>query len=106
MVAVIVGIGILAMGTCAFVVHRVVSRSHIENHDGNVKVETPFGSVNTTQDPAEAARSVGVDLYPGATVSKEGNANLSFGGMHTATVQLETDDAPSAVNDFYKSKLP
>ena len=105
-VAVIVGIGILAMGTCAFVVHRVVSRSHIENRDGNVKVETPFGSVSTTQDPAEAARSVGVDLYPGATVSKEGNANLSFAGMHTATVQLETDDAPSAVSDFYKSKLP
>ncbi|MGH9552490.1 MAG: zinc ribbon domain-containing protein [Terriglobales bacterium] len=104
--AVIIGIAILAMGTCAFVVHRVVSRSHIENRNGNVKVETPFGSVDTTQDPAEAARSVGVDLYPGATVNKEGTANLSFGGMHTSTVQLETDDTPSAVHEFYKSKLP
>lgn len=104
--AVVVGIGILAMGTCAFMVHRVVSRSHIEEHDGNVKVETPFGSMNTSQDPKEAVRSVGVDLYPGATVAKEGTSNMTFGGMHTSTVQLETDDAPNAVNDFYKAKFP
>jgi hypothetical protein len=104
--AVIVGLVILSMGTCAFMVHRAVSRMHLREQDGNVHVDTPFGSVDSTQDPAEAARNVGVDLYPGATVAKNGSANLSIGGMHTATVELETNDPPSAVYDFYKSKLP
>ena len=103
--AVIVGLGILGMGTCAFMVHRALHRMH-RNSDGNVHMETPFGTVDSTQDPAEAARNVGVDLYPGATVAKEGSANMTIGGMHTASVELETSDSPSAVNDFYKAKFP
>ena len=70
-------------------------------------VDTPFGSVvDSTQDPAEASKNVGVDLYPGATVAKNGSANMTIGGMHTATVELDTSDSPSAVNDFYKAKFP
>jgi hypothetical protein len=104
--AVIVGLAILSMGTCAFMVHRAVSRMHVRDQDGNVHVETPFGTVDSTEDPAEAAKNVGVDLYPGATVAKNGSANMTIGSMHTATVELDTSDSPSAVNDFYKSKFP
>src|ERR1019366_9764925 len=87
--AVIVGLGILSMGTCAFMVHRALHRMHVRDHDGNVHVETPFGTVDSTEDPNEAARNVGVDLYPGATVAKEGSANMTIGSMHTATVTLD-----------------
>jgi hypothetical protein len=104
--AVIVGLGILSMGTCAFMVRRALHRMHVREHDGNVHVETPFGTVDSTEDPNEAARNVGVDLYPGATVAKEGSANMTIGSMHTATVTLDTSDPPSAINDFYKSKFP
>jgi hypothetical protein len=104
--AVVIGLGILGVGVTAFFIHRAVSRFHMENRDGNVHVDTPFGTVDSTQDPAEAARNVGVDLYPGATVAKNGSANMTIGSMHTATVELDTSDSPSAVNDFYKSKLP
>jgi zinc-ribbon domain len=104
--AVIIGLGILGAGTAAYFVHRAVSKFHMENKDGNVHVETPFGSVESTQDPNEAARNVGVELYPGATVAKDGSANMTIGGMHTASVELDTSDPPSAVNDFYKSKFP
>jgi hypothetical protein len=104
--AVIVGLAILSMGTCAFLVRRAIHRVHVREHDGQVHVDTPFGSVDSTQDPDEAARNVGVDIYPGATVLKNGSSKVNIGGMHTATVLLESDDSPSAVNDFYKSKFP
>jgi len=104
--AVIAGLVILSMGTCAFMVHRAVHRMHVRTEDGNVHVDTPFGTLDSTQDANEAAKNVGVDLYPGATVAKEGSANMTIGGMHTATVELDTSDSPSAVNDFYKSKFP
>lgn len=104
--AVVVGLGLLSMGTCAFLVHRAINGMHVREQNGNVHVETPFGTVDSTQDPNEAARNVGVDLYPGATVAKGGSANVTFGGMHTAAVELDTSDPASAVNDFYKSKFP
>jgi hypothetical protein len=105
-VAVIIGLGILGMGTLAFVVHRVVSRSHVVTQDGSVKVDTPFGSVESTQDPNVAAQNVGVDIYPGATVMKDGAANVTFGNMHTAAAEFETDDPVANVASFYKSKFP
>ncbi len=105
--AVVIGIGILSLGVAGFFIHRAVSRFRVENDkNGSVHVDTPFGTVDSSQDPADAARNVGVDLYPGATVTKEGSANMTIGGMHTATVTLETSDSPSAVSDFYKSKFP
>jgi len=105
-VAVIVGLGILGAGTMAFLVHRAISRTHFHQQNGEVRVDTPFGSVESTQDPNEAARNVGVDIYPGATVVQGGAANMTFGGMHTAAVEFESGDPPSAVADFYKSKFP
>ena len=63
-------------------------------------------TVESTEDPSQAARSVGVELYPGATVAKGGSANVTIGNIHTATVQLETSDSPATVNEFYKAKFP
>ena len=58
-VAVIVVLGILAVGTFSFIGYRIAKRSRIHNENGNVRVETPFGSVNTSTDPDEAARNLG-----------------------------------------------
>src|ERR1022692_1040683 len=44
-VAVIVVLGILGIGTLAFIVRQIAHRSHIENRDENVRVETHFGKV-------------------------------------------------------------
>jgi hypothetical protein len=62
--------------------------------------------VESTNDPDEAAHSLGIDVYPGATVVKGSTANLTFGQTHTAAAEFETYDAPNTVADFYKSKLP
>jgi hypothetical protein len=103
-VAVIVVLGILGIGTLTFIVRRIAHRSHIENRDGNVRVETPFGTVQSTNDPEQASRDLGVDLYPGAHVLKGNSATI--GGMHTVEAEFESDDPAEKVSAFYSSKFP
>jgi hypothetical protein len=103
-VAAIVVLGILGIGTLAFVIRRIAHNSHIKNEDGNVRVETPFGTVQSTNNPDEAVRNLGVDPYPGARV-REGNS-ATIGGMHTVTAEFESDDSVDKVMAFYSSRLP
>lgn len=105
-VAVVVGLGILGVAAVSFIAYRVASHSRVHNENGNVRVETPFGTVNSTTDPDETARNLGIDVYPGAEVVKGTASNMAIGSMHTANADFETSDAPSAVADFYKSKVP
>jgi hypothetical protein len=105
-VAVIVCLGILGMGTMAFFVHRAISRSHVREHNGDVHIETPFGNVDSTSNPDEAAQNLGVDLYPGATVVKGGAANMNIGSMHTSAAEFETSDPAATVAAFYQGKFP
>ena len=69
-VGVIVLAGILGVASLGFFAWRFARHAHVRQDGDNVTVETPFGSVQTTRDPEEAARALGVDLYPGAEVSK------------------------------------
>ena len=103
-VAVIFVVGVLGVGTLVFVVRRVAQNSHVRNRDGNVRVETPFGTVQSTNNPDEASRNLGIDLYPGARVLKGNTA--SIGGMHTVEAEFESDDPAEKVMAFYSSKFP
>ena len=105
-VGVIVLIGILGVASVGFFAWRIAHHTHVRQEGDNVKVETPFGTVQSTNDPQEAARNLGVDVYPGAKVLKEGTASASFGGIHSVTVNLESSDSIDKVTNFYKSKLP
>jgi flagellar basal body-associated protein FliL len=103
-VAVIFVLGVLGIGTLVFVVRRVAQHSHVRNKDGNVRVETPFGTVQSTNNPDEASRSLGVDLYPGARVLKGNTA--AIGGMHTVEAEFESDDPAEKIMAFYSAKFP
>ena len=105
-VAVVVGLGILGVAAISFVGYRIAQRSRIHNENGNVRVETPFGTVNTNVDPDEAARNLGIELYPGAEVVKGTASAVDLGNMHTAAAEFETSDPASTVAEFYKSKVP
>jgi hypothetical protein len=105
-VAVIVGLGILGIAAVSFIGYRIASHTRVHNRDGNVRVETPFGTVQSTTDPEVAARDLGIDSYPGATVVKGTTSKMNMGNMHTAAADFETSDSPSTVADFYKSKVP
>ncbi|MFZ0731674.1 MAG: zinc ribbon domain-containing protein [Candidatus Sulfotelmatobacter sp.] len=105
-VGVIVLISILGMVTCGVVFHRIINRSRVQQNGNNVKVETPFGNVETTQDPAEAAKNLGIDLYPGAQSQRGGTSSVSFGSFHTVTASFTSADSVDKVCTFYKSKFP
>jgi len=104
-VAVIVGIGILGMVTCGIVLHRIAKSSHVTQEGDKVKVETPFGTINAN-DPEQAVKDLGVDVYPGAQAQKAGSADLTFGGIHTVTANFTSSDSADKVCNFYKSKFP
>ena len=102
--AVILAIGILGIGTLTFLVRRIAHHHRIDNNDGNVRVETPFGAVQSSNDPDEASRNLGIDIYPGARVLT-GNSAI-VGKMHTVEAEFESDDSAQKVMAFYTSKLP
>jgi hypothetical protein len=105
-VAAVVLVGVVAIaGLTLFALH-VARRTHIENRDGNVRIESPVGTVETTTDPSNISRDLGVDLYPNAHLLKGNAANVSIAGMHTVAAEFETDDPVEKVADFYKSKFP
>ena len=105
-VGVIVLLGILSVGSVAFFAWRIARHAHVRQDGNNVKVETPFGNVETTQDPHDAARNLGVEIYPGAEVLKDGSASATFAGVHTASVSSESTDSVDKIASFYKGKFP
>jgi hypothetical protein len=105
-VAVIVLVGILGIATIGIVGYRIAKSSHVSQNGDHMKVDTPFGSVETSKDPDQAAKDLGVDLYPGAEVQRNGASSASFGGIRTVTAVFESSDAPDKVCNFYKSRFP
>ena len=102
----IVLLGILGMVTCGIVIHRIAKSARVSQKGDNVKVETPFGSVETNNDPQKVADELGIDIYPGAQVQKNGTASVSFGSLRTVTAIFESSDSVDKVCDFYRSKFP
>jgi hypothetical protein len=105
-VAVFVGLGVLGVGTAAFIGWRIAHHTRITDKDGNVRVESPFGTIESSNNADETARNLGVDIYPGAKMRKGNSANISIAGMHTVSAEYETDDAADKVADFYRAKFP
>ena len=103
-VAAIVALGVIGVGTATFIAMRIARHSRIENRDGNVRVQTPFGSVQSSDNADEAARNLGIDLYPGAEVVKGNMATI--GGMRTVEVEFESNDSARKINSFYTAKFP
>jgi hypothetical protein len=105
-IAVVVGLGILSVGAFSFFVYHIAKSSHITQEGDHVKAETPFGSFESSKDPQQTAKDLGVDVYPGAQVLKNGSASMSFGNMHTVAANFESSDSVDKVCSFYKSKFP
>jgi hypothetical protein len=106
-IAVIVVVGIIGLAGLGFFVHHYVARNvHVTQDGTQVKVDTPFGKMETNRDPDQVARDLGVDIYPGAQVEKNSAATRTFGGMHTVAASFECSDSLDKVCAFYKSKFP
>jgi uncharacterized membrane protein YvbJ len=112
-VAVIVGLGILGVAGVSYVTYRAVTSPyragknvHIAENDSNMKVDTPFGTIESSQDPEKVSKNLGIDIYPGAQMKKNGAVESTFGKMHTMTAIFETSDSADQVCNFYKSRFP
>ena len=105
-VAVLVGLGIIGTATAGFFAWKIARSTHVQTRDGKVRVESPMGTVITSNDSDDALKSLGVEVYPGAQVLKGSAATVNAGAMHTVAAEFETNDPPERVADFYKSRLP
>jgi hypothetical protein len=106
-IAVVIGLGLLAVGGFAFwgyrVAHQIASSVQTDNK-GNSTVSMLGGSIQAGKDIGITASQLGVDLYPGATRAEGGmNMTLPTGSMVSAV--YVTDDPVSTVVAFYKGKL-
>ena len=105
-VGVFVILGVLAVSTVAFIGWRVARNMHVKQEGNHVKVDTPFGSVETSKSPEDIARDLGVDVYPGAVAERNGSATATFGSMRTASAVFKSSDSVDQVSTFYKAKFP
>lgn len=103
-VAAVVVLGAVAIGTLTFIGLRIARHTHVTQSGNNVRVQTPFGTVNTNTE--DVTRDLGVDVYPGARMLKSNAANVQMAGVHTVAAEFESDDPASKVADFYKAKFP
>jgi hypothetical protein len=104
--AVVIGLGILGTVAATWVGLTIARRTHITESNGKVRVQSPFGTVETNQDSDEAVRSLGIQIYPGAHSVGGNSANVQMAGMHTVAANFESDDPPQKVADFYRKQLP
>jgi hypothetical protein len=105
-VGVVIALGILGTVAATLVGLHIARRTHVTQKGDRVRVETPFGTVTSTEDPEEAARNLGVDIYPGARALKSDAASVAVGGMKTVSAEFQTSDSPEKVFEFYKHKFP
>src|SRR5258708_18403557 len=104
--AVIVAVGILGMATLGIITWRIAKSSHVRQEGDHVKVETPFGTVESTKDPEAAVRNLGAELYPRAHRLKSGARSAPFCGIHPASANFENSDSLGKVGSYYKAKFP
>lgn len=105
-VGAVIVIGILGLGALTWFGVHIAKRSRIHEEGDRVKVETPFGTIESTKDPEQAAKNLGIDIYPGAEVQKDGASSSVFGNMRTVTANFESSDSVDKVCSFYKARFP
>ena len=116
MVGMVVLIAMVAVvGAGLYIAHNVRVSATEGDHGGRVSVETPFGSVRVREDSRVDPKSMGVPVYPGATLDgghhKLASVELNFGedqSKQLAVVAGEyfTNDSFAQVRDFYRGELP
>jgi hypothetical protein len=113
-VAVVVGLGILGVGTLAFIGWRAAKAITtaagqgitVSNGNNGSTVTVPgVGSVTTGTSAGVTAQDLGVPLYPGATQDPSSSSTLAKGTTRVVQAMFWTNDPVSSVTAFYQGKL-
>src|SRR5579864_556692 len=63
-VGVVIVCGIIAMALLTAIGLHIAKRTRVTQQGDHVKVDTPFGNFEASKDPDQAAKNLGVDIYP------------------------------------------
>jgi len=103
-VAIFVGLGILAAGVVGYGIWRVAHRLGVSSDGQHVTMSTPEGTVDVNTSKSYSADELGTEIYPGAQSAKGGmKMDLPSGSMITGI--FTTSDSKDQVVAFYKSKF-
>lgn len=105
-VGVLAALFILGTAMAVFVGWRIARHTHVEQNGDNVRVVSPFGSVESTNDSTDISRELGSVMYPGSSMKKGSASSVRIGSMRTVAANFETDDPVSKVAAFYRAKFP
>jgi len=104
-VGVLAAIGVLGIAAVTFAALHFARNSHVTQEGDRVNVQTPFGNISAN-DPEQAVKDLGVEIYPGAEAQKTGSSSATIAGMRTVNVFFTSPDSIERVCDFYKGKFP
>jgi len=107
-VAVVVGLGILGVGTFSYVIYRAVHKMHVttsgSGENAKMTMNLPGGTISTGTAETFSASDLGTDIYPGAVAGK-GGARMTLPTGSWVTAIYVTPDSKDQVVSFYKSRL-
>ncbi|HUX66565.1 MAG TPA: zinc ribbon domain-containing protein [Terriglobales bacterium] len=95
---------VLAAVFIVTVVYLIRHTTIVTSSKGGSRVEAPFGVVTTSNDPAKLAKSLAIDVYPGAVGERSAQADLVTNNM--VSLQFRSQDAPRRVISFYHVRYP
>ncbi len=103
-VAIFVGLGILAVGTVGYGIWHVAHNLRVSGSGDKLTMSTPNGTVNFNAEQTFSASELGTELYPGAQ-SIKGGMKMSMPTGSVVTGMFLTTDSKEQVVDFYKNKF-
>jgi hypothetical protein len=103
-IAVVVGLGILAAGGFAFFAWRVAHSIVHTDNNGNATISALGSSISAGKNVNISEADLGVPIYPGATRG-EGGMHMSLPSGSVDSAIFETSDPVTTVVAFYKGKL-
>jgi hypothetical protein len=102
-IAVFVGLGVIAAGVVGYGIYKVKQAVHLDN-SGNATLSALGANISAGKNVNVSEADLGVPFYPGATRG-EGGLHMSLPTGSVDTAVFTTDDPVSAVTAFYKGKL-
>jgi len=104
-------IAVLLVGGGLFLAHNIKVREARDGRD--VQVETPFGSVHVQHGNGSRTAAIGIPVYPGARLIKDGeSASVDLSGLvgdkslQIVAGKWETSDPIDKVQKYYEDKFP
>jgi hypothetical protein len=103
---VVIVCGIIGIALLTAIGLHIAKRTRVTQQGDHVKVDTPFGNFEASKDPDQAAKNLGVDIYPGAELQPDGASTAFVAGIRTTNANFESSDSSEKVCHFYQNKFP